>query len=140
MTRACPDFPFFMPCSRIKKVTHLFRRRCVIQLSPLSFHPCDIENAVWPSSSIIREGRKAEIASSPHFLTNVIRQNWVGYVTIAPQIARGMEYLSSRSVVHGDLATRNVLLTDDLNAKVGGENTEKMQEPSLFENSQLIKC
>ncbi len=61
------------------------------------------------------------------------------YSPFAPQIARGMEYLSSRSVVHGDLATRNVLLTDDLNAKVGGKNTEKMQEQN-FANSQLFKC
>ncbi len=29
-----------------------------------------------------------------------------------------MRYLSERSIVHGDLATRNVLLTDDLTAKI----------------------
>src|SRR5699024_355818 len=28
------------------------------------------------------------------------------------QVARGMEYLSSRNVLHGDLAARNILLTD----------------------------
>lgn len=34
------------------------------------------------------------------------------------QIARGMEYLASRKVIHGDLATRNVLLTDNNVVKI----------------------
>ena len=34
------------------------------------------------------------------------------------QIARGMEYLSSRRVLHGDLAARNVLLADNNIVKI----------------------
>lgn len=34
------------------------------------------------------------------------------------QVARGMQYLSSRNVLHGDLAARNVLLCEDNVVKI----------------------
>ncbi|CAG0888196.1 unnamed protein product, partial [Darwinula stevensoni] len=39
-------------------------------------------------------------------------------VSWAFQIAQGMEYLASRKVVHRDLATRNILLTEENVAKI----------------------
>lgn len=35
------------------------------------------------------------------------------------EIGKGMEYLSSKRVIHGDLAARNVLINDSFIAKVG---------------------
>lgn len=34
------------------------------------------------------------------------------------QVSRGMEYLASRKVLHGDLAARNILLCDDNVVKI----------------------
>ena len=42
--------------------------------------------------------------------TGTISEN--GLVCWAFQIARGMEYLSTMKVLHGDLAARNILLCD----------------------------
>ncbi|ODM93833.1 Vascular endothelial growth factor receptor 3 [Orchesella cincta] len=39
-------------------------------------------------------------------------------VLIAGEIACGMDHLSSKNVIHGDLAARNVLITEDFHAKI----------------------
>jgi len=37
----------------------------------------------------------------------------------ALEIARGMAYIEEKHVVHGDLSTRNVFLSEDLTCKIG---------------------
>lgn len=39
-------------------------------------------------------------------------------VSWAFQVARGMDYLSSKKVLHGDLAARNILLCEDNVVKI----------------------
>ena len=39
-------------------------------------------------------------------------------ITIGMQVAVGLSYLHSKSIIHRDLNTRNVLLTTDLTAKI----------------------
>jgi len=39
-------------------------------------------------------------------------------ITWAFQVARGMDYLSSKKVLHGDLAARNILLCEDNVVKI----------------------
>lgn len=44
--------------------------------------------------------------------------NTTHLVSWAFQVARGMDYLASRKVLHGDLAARNILLCDDNVVKI----------------------
>ena len=42
----------------------------------------------------------------------------LSYTTVFLQIADGMDFLAGKGIYHGDLATRNVLLTDLLDVKI----------------------
>ena len=53
----------------------------------------------------------------------------------AEQIANGMAYLAEKSVVHADLATRNVLLTENKVAKVSDFGLSK----KLYESGNYVK-
>ncbi|XP_021950355.2 mast/stem cell growth factor receptor kita-like isoform X1 [Folsomia candida] len=66
--------------------------------------------------------------------------NTLYLVNWAYDIACAMEYLSSKKIIHGDLASRNVLLTEGLVAKVGDFGLSKQ----LFEDYaiyvQKLEC
>ncbi|CAG7721036.1 unnamed protein product [Allacma fusca] len=51
------------------------------------------------------------------------------------EIARGMEFLSNKNVIHGDLAGRNILITECLNAKVSDFGLAKQ----LFDYSTYVQ-
>jgi PTK7 protein tyrosine kinase 7 len=59
-------------------------------------------------------------------------------LTIIQQIASGMEHLSQFRFVHGDLAARNVLITESLDAKISSVSLTK-ESPYAQEYSRLIR-
>jgi len=53
----------------------------------------------------------------------------------AIDIANGMEYIESKHVVHGDLATRNILLDENFTCKIGDFGLSR----KLYEYQKYVK-
>ncbi len=58
------------------------------------------------------------------------------------QIARGMEHLASRKVVHGDLAARNILLAENNVVKICdfGLARNVYSDPNYHKTSNVSQC
>ncbi|KAK7068305.1 hypothetical protein SK128_026675 [Halocaridina rubra] len=69
------------------------------------------------------------LGSNPITLTSTNILSW------AYQIAKGMEYLAFKKVLHGDLAARNILLTDDNVVKISDFGLAK----DIYKNANYTK-
>jgi serine/threonine protein kinase len=65
----------------------------------------------------------------------VKRLNTLDLIRWSAEIALGMDFLSSKNVIHGDLAGRNILITEDYIAKVSDFGLAKQ----LFEYSTYVQ-
>jgi serine/threonine protein kinase len=73
-----------------------------------------VEYGILKNSGSNKDKQCGSIGLSSHdSLTTLTLFQWT------LDIAKGLSYLSEKHVIHGDLATRNVLLTEDLRAKIG---------------------
>lgn len=62
-------------------------------------------------------------------------------LTIAQQIAKGMDYLSTARMVHKDLAARNCVVTSKLVAKVGlARLTREPYSQEYCKHMNQVKC
>lgn len=69
---------------------------------------------LWPPTLLITLTRKISISDYPTQSRNVTRTvTTTDLLCWSFQIARGMQYLTSRNVLHGNLAARNVLLSEN---------------------------
>lgn len=96
--------------STIKEKTHQYANTTAV-ITPSSI---ELENQEMPpdwSLNYQADDYQEATATNNSFSTRDL-------ISWSVQIARGMDYLASKKVMHGDLALRNVLLADDRVAKV----------------------
>lgn len=79
-------------------------------------------------SILFRKGPNV-LASLPRTVTTADLLCW------SFQVARGMQYLSSRKVLHGDLAARNILLCEDNVVKICDFGLAR----SMYKNDTYVK-
>ncbi|CAL8118246.1 unnamed protein product [Orchesella dallaii] len=67
--------------------------------------------------------------------TKINQSDQYELLRFSQEIACGMEYISSKNVVHGDLATRNILLDNSLTCKISDFGLSR----KLYERTEYIK-
>lgn len=90
------------------------------------------KNLISPEGTIIEDSD----AINDSFV-NPVRES-LSTITLmkwSQEVASGMEFLSQKKVIHGDLAARNILLNDHLVAKIGDFGLSRQ----LFEYANYIK-
>ncbi|XP_035709602.1 uncharacterized protein LOC118436188 [Folsomia candida] len=72
-------------------------------------------------------------------LTPITTQNLIKW---SREIANGMEFLGSKKIIHGDLATRNVFLSDELVVKIGdfGLSRQLLNYSNYIKNQEVNAC
>ncbi|XP_045029053.1 vascular endothelial growth factor receptor 1 isoform X3 [Daphnia magna] len=90
--------------------TILMNPNTEIPSAPVSIALCEPHNSTWTSDS---EGSKPlwHFQQDPSTISDVSISTR-DLISWSFQIARGMDYLVSKKVLHGDLAARNILLAD----------------------------
>ncbi|CAL8122200.1 unnamed protein product [Orchesella dallaii] len=142
---ACPAFALRGLLSEIKILSHLGKHDNIVSIC--GAYTAELDKGVaYVATELCSNG------SLEKFL-RVNRANDFNYVTSENQasspvvlnelqlfrwtleIAEGMEYISSKNVIHADLAARNVLLTDGLTAKI----TDFGLSRRLYEYTEYVK-
>ncbi|KAK9873019.1 hypothetical protein WA026_020752 [Henosepilachna vigintioctopunctata] len=104
----------------------------IVSMSPTTEQMTGDEGMVLSNSSTQPEWRSNYRGDYKDNVRPIATKDLIAW---AFQVARGMEYLASRKVLHGDLAARNILLADDNVVKICDFGLAK----SMYKNDNYKK-